>query len=479
MPWSLNRATRAEQDFREQDDSEQDFSEQDSSEQYDSEQDDSEQYDSEHIGQPGASADYPSQSVSERHVPERPRHRGTSGGNQSQYFPDQRAFEHTGHIRASANYGRQEDLDQYESEYPDIITSNDGTRAYRTDDLRAALPSNTADVEQMAALYFPIVWENIHPELSENPNISPPRSFESSQPYETYPEDWEPQTKEQYQEYLGDFVGNNLPSFVSRGLDDATMRRVASKAADRVRRKTYLSPELTPGLAKLAFYDFIFLCDNSRSMREEDRIPALKDTLGRVAKFATILSPKGISIRIVNNNGVSDQAWDDLKTVEDVKHKMKRVQYHGPTPLGTVLRRKIIEPLIAKARDGRLYRPVIVTIITDGEANSEAKNCDLWNTIHYCNDKMKKLMPEDKAAVVLAISRVGTSESARRFVESLAQDEYIGNAIYVNADEVKSKFTAFIQCREDKAYTEELIKFFLAALKVRTQKERADTGNRW
>lgn len=105
-------------------------------------------------------------------------------------------------------------------------------------------------------------------------------------------------------------------------------------------------------------------------MEEEDRIPALRDTLGRVAKFATILSSGGISIRILNHHGDNNGTWDHLSTVKDVIHKMDKVSYAGSTPLGTRLWHKILKPLIIdKASSGRLKKPVVVAIITDGEAS--------------------------------------------------------------------------------------------------------------
>jgi hypothetical protein len=105
-------------------------------------------------------------------------------------------------------------------------------------------------------------------------------------------------------------------------------------------------------------------------MNEEDRILALRDTLGRVAKFATILSSSGISIRMLNYKGDGNGSWDHLSTVDDVIRKMDKVWYIGGTPLGTRLWEKILGPLIIdKASLGKLEKPVIVVIITDGEAS--------------------------------------------------------------------------------------------------------------
>ncbi len=106
-------------------------------------------------------------------------------------------------------------------------------------------------------------------------------------------------------------------------------------------------------------------------MLDEDRFIILEDTLGRVATFATILSPDGISIRILNYDGDEQGRWDKLRTVEDVNKRMKRVKYEGVTPLGTRLWSKVLEPMILnKAKSEVLRKPVIVVLITDGEESA-------------------------------------------------------------------------------------------------------------
>ena len=103
-------------------------------------------------------------------------------------------------------------------------------------------------------------------------------------------------------------------------------------------------------------------------MHFEDRFVALEDTLRRVATFATILSPDGISVRMLNYSGDEQGWWDNLKTVGDVNRRMDEINYDGGTPLGTRLSSKILEPMIlSKAKYGSLKKPVIIVIITDGE----------------------------------------------------------------------------------------------------------------
>jgi hypothetical protein len=103
-------------------------------------------------------------------------------------------------------------------------------------------------------------------------------------------------------------------------------------------------------------------------MDQENRIQDLQDTLRRVATLATILSPDGISVRTLHYGGDMDGQWDNLKTAKDIENRMDKVVYDGNTPLGTILEKKILKPMILdKARHDLLKKPVIVIIITDGE----------------------------------------------------------------------------------------------------------------
>ena len=118
--------------------------------------------------------------------------------------------------------------------------------------------------------------------------------------------------------------------------------------------------------------------DDSSSMTfDEQHIPALRDTLRRVAYFATRLQPKGISIRFLNHHEGAGQTFDDLTDTHDVDMKVASVPFHGDTRLGEVLDAKIVQPMILKkVQLGKLERPVFVVIITDGQV--------CYHNIHDC-----------------------------------------------------------------------------------------------
>jgi len=69
------------------------------------------------------------------------------------------------------------------------------------------------------------------------------------------------ETKEQFRDFLSSFVQEQLSGFPA--IDYKKIDAVSDRAACLVEEGTGLSgrnPTLVPGVAKLAFYDFIFLC---------------------------------------------------------------------------------------------------------------------------------------------------------------------------------------------------------------------------
>lgn len=114
---------------------------------------------------------------------------------------------------------------------------------------------------------------------------------------------------------------------------------------------------------------YLFVSDDSPSMTSDPQhIPALNDTLRRVAHFATILQPKGISIRFLNHDEGDGRKYDDLVDAHDIALKVRSVPFKGNTRLGQVLNDKIVYPkIINKILSDTLERPVFVVIITDGQ----------------------------------------------------------------------------------------------------------------
>lgn len=69
-----------------------------------------------------------------------------------------------------------------------------------------------------------------------------------------------PQTKEQRLTYVEDFITNDIPQFFDPKEELKNLAEKAVVQAEMVTKKFDLRPELTPGVMKLAFYDFVILC---------------------------------------------------------------------------------------------------------------------------------------------------------------------------------------------------------------------------
>ena len=191
----------------------------------------------------------------------------------------------------------------------------------------------------------------------------------------------------QDQNTASEFISNFLSNFC--GQDSAFLENLAQTATVRAQQATEelgLCSEFTPKLTKLALYDFVILCgklhplsidahsvvanifvDDSASMRAENRIIALQETIRCVSEFATLLT-SGMSIRFLNFK--QDGNFNNLTDLKEIMQKVQMVNYHGNTKLGHWLRMKIVGPMIMKKADNNvLKKPVIVAVITDGEVS--------------------------------------------------------------------------------------------------------------
>lgn len=118
---------------------------------------------------------------------------------------------------------------------------------------------------------------------------------------------------------------------------------------------------------KVNLSDGVYPDDSSSMTFDPVDVPALKDTLRRVARFTTRLQTDGISIRFLNHNEGYGRRYDNLVDVDDISKKVDSVLFYGNTRLGQVLNDKIVKPMIIdKIIAGKLERPVFVVIITDG-----------------------------------------------------------------------------------------------------------------
>ncbi|KAH8821851.1 hypothetical protein F5884DRAFT_104391 [Xylogone sp. PMI_703] len=276
-----------------------------------------------------------------------------------------------------------------------------------------------------------------------------------------------PESVDDYREYTWRFIRKNLASFYKE--DDPFVEELVQRAAAQAKEFTVeydLEPTVTPKLIIMALYDFVVLCDDSGSMRKGNRIKAQADTCFRVAQIATFLQPQGISLRFLNSKYDGD--FNLLVDENDIKSKMGKVEYGGPTKLGTILETKIVEPLvIGKAKTGNLKKPLIIAIITDGCPNNEDVN-SFQETVQNCKDKLSKLQREPAGAIFL-ISRVGNDPLAETFLKNLQKNKDLDEMVYCCLDQLDNEREIFLRAGKDRQYSSYLVKLFEAALDSQTK----------
>lgn len=102
-------------------------------------------------------------------------------------------------------------------------------------------------------------------------------------------------------------------------------------------------------------------------MQHDRRIPALQEMVRRIAKITGLFETEGIKVRCLNSK--QDGEFNNIRTLEDVEKIMSEIKFSGLyTKIGTSLWDKILKPLVFdKIDSNNLTRPLLVSIITDGE----------------------------------------------------------------------------------------------------------------
>ena len=76
----------------------------------------------------------------------------------------------------------------------------------------------------------------------------------------------------------------------------------------------------------------------------------------------------------------------------------------------------------------------------------------LRDTIQECKSSME-LRGYKKAAVVFLISRVGTSEEARNFLDEIRNDKEVGDIVYSSKEDLNEKWEVFKAGEDNAAYS--------------------------
>ncbi|KAJ8105764.1 hypothetical protein ONZ43_g7294 [Nemania bipapillata] len=194
-------------------------------------------------------------------------------------------------------------------------------------------------------------------------------------------------------------------------------------------------PELLPKTTLVTMHQQVIYCDDSSSMNNtrgkiEGRWENQKNLALRISRITTRILPdgEGVALRFINKDS------DGLQTLDfaGIEKGIDEAAPNGDTPIGTNLRKKILDPMIySKIKSQTIERPLLISIITDGSPSRENREM-LADTIVECGDKLVEAgLPRD--SVKFLIGQVGSAESAARFLDSLRNNENVIKVAHIFA----------------------------------------------
>ena len=219
---------------------------------------------------------------------------------------------------------------------------------------------------------------------------------------------------------------NQLEIFYPPQRLDQVVQRVERIDLNALAANWDIPYEIAIDLCSLALYDVVFYCDDSGSMRAEERgerIDDLKTILSKAAGVASLFDDDGIEVRFMNNS----VEGNGIRSAEQAVRLVDNVRFSGITPLGTQLDRKVIKPIVVDlARRNQLAKPILVIVVSDGAPVGENRSTVRDVVLAAVNETTRAGYP---GAVRFQFAQVGTDLKAQEFLAELDNDRQIGKYI--------------------------------------------------
>ena len=199
---------------------------------------------------------------------------------------------------------------------------------------------------------------------------------------------------------------------------------------DRLCQAWRINKEIANDIVKLALYDIVIYIDDSGSMQFEEKGERIKDLqliLERVAFAATLFDEDGIELRFMNQNP-PEHLTSGIRSEQQIQQIITGHKFSGLTPMGTELRKKVIDGiLLNKLRSGQMRKPLLVIAITDGQPAGEPTDA-VFDAVRYANNEVSR-SPFGPGAVAFQFAQVGNDEKAREFLGKLDSDPVVGRMV--------------------------------------------------
>ncbi|KAF2148235.1 hypothetical protein K461DRAFT_232990, partial [Myriangium duriaei CBS 260.36] len=209
--------------------------------------------------------------------------------------------------------------------------------------------------------------------------------------------------------------------------------QIANRAAgqiDRLCAQWRVNREIANDVVKLALYDIVIFIDDSGSMQFEEkgeRIKDLKLILERVAFAATLFDDDGIELRFMNQDPPASQT-SNVRSAQQIEQLLASHRFSGLTPMGTNLRKKVVDDIFIRSlRSGRMRKPLLVVVITDGQPAGEPQTA-VFDTVRDAVGEASR-SPFGTGAIAFQFAQVGNDQTAREFLGKLDADPTVGSMV--------------------------------------------------
>ena len=172
-----------------------------------------------------------------------------------------------------------------------------------------------------------------------------------------------------------------------------------------------------------------------------ERIKDLQLILQRVSFAATLFDDDGVDVRFMNQDPPANMTTG-VRTEQQVEQLLSGHKFSGLTPMGGMLKRKVIDDIFVRAlRGGQMRKPLLVITITDGQPAGEPQNT-VFDTVREAVNEASRSR-YGPGAIAFQFAQVGNDQQAREFLGRLDADPTVGSMVDCTSSEyIWSKITA-------------------------------------
>ncbi|RYO83037.1 hypothetical protein DL766_005736 [Monosporascus sp. MC13-8B] len=183
---------------------------------------------------------------------------------------------------------------------------------------------------------------------------------------------------------------------------------------------------------RLALYDFLVLCDDSRSMRSDGGLAksTQEATVGGLFDILKDLGSEGLFSIIP----FEEEEHERIKDAAGVKRALHSIRYGTSAKALKPLEERIIRRLKKQAKKGALP-PTVIVVMTDGDTGEVT---DFGNAIGRFKRVLRQHGYGGPAALFL-ICRVGNDVKAAKTLEALNDNEAINDVVLYPKDQLDLK----------------------------------------